>query len=44
MLVRGKTATGEPVALMGINIAVVRDGKLREEWHTWEPLKDVGIR
>lgn len=44
MLVRGKTATGEPVALMGINIAVVRDGKLREEWNTWEPLKDPGIQ
>jgi len=44
MLVRGKTAKGEPVALMGINIAVVRDGKLREEWNTWEPLKDPGIQ
>lgn len=42
MLVRGKTAKGEPVTLMGINIASVRDGKLQEEWNTWEPLKDAG--
>ena len=41
MLARGNSATGEPVALMGINIARVRDGKLLEEWNTWEPLKDA---
>ena len=42
MLARGNSATGEPVELMGINIARVRDGKLQEEWNTWEPLKDPG--
>ena len=28
--------TGEPVALLGINIARIVDGKLVEEWNTWE--------
>jgi ketosteroid isomerase-like protein len=28
--------TGEPVTLLGINLAIVRDGKLVEEWNTWE--------
>lgn len=31
--------TGEPVTLMGINIARIVDGKLVEEWNTWEQLK-----
>jgi hypothetical protein len=39
MLAHGRNAKGEPVALMGINISRVRDGKLEEEWNTWEPLK-----
>jgi hypothetical protein len=39
MLARGRNAKGEPVALMGINISRVHDGKLEEEWNTWEPLK-----
>ena len=39
MLARGRNAKGDAVALMGINISRVRDGKLEEEWNTWEPLK-----
>ncbi len=31
--------TGEPVRLLGINIARIVDGKLVEEWNTWEQLK-----
>ena len=31
--------TGEPVRLMGINIARIVDGKLVEEWNTWEQMK-----
>jgi hypothetical protein len=29
---------GEPVRIMGINIARIVDGKLVEEWNTWEQL------
>jgi predicted SnoaL-like aldol condensation-catalyzing enzyme len=32
-------ATGEPVTLIGINIARLVDGKLVEEWNTWEQLQ-----
>lgn len=32
-------ATGEPVTLIGINIARVVDGKIVEEWNTWEQLQ-----
>lgn len=31
--------TGEPVTLLGINIARIVDGKIVEEWNTWEQLK-----
>jgi predicted SnoaL-like aldol condensation-catalyzing enzyme len=31
--------TGEPVTLLGINIARIIDGKIVEEWNTWEQLK-----
>ena len=31
--------TGEPVTLMGINIARIVDGMLVEEWNTWEQLQ-----
>lgn len=31
--------TGEPITLVGINIARIVDGKLVEEWNTWEQLK-----
>jgi len=30
--------TGEPVTMMGINIARIVDGRLVEEWNTWEQL------
>ncbi len=32
-------ATGEPVTLVGINIARIVDGKIVEEWNTWEQLQ-----
>ena len=32
-------ATGEPVTLIGLNIARLVDGKLVEEWNTWEQLQ-----
>ncbi|MBL8240809.1 MAG: nuclear transport factor 2 family protein [Bryobacterales bacterium] len=31
--------SGEPVTLLGINIARIVDGKLVEEWNTWEQAK-----
>jgi ketosteroid isomerase-like protein len=31
--------TGEPVTMLGINVAVIRNGKIFEEWNTWEMLK-----
>jgi len=31
--------TGEPVTLLGINIARIVDGKIVEEWNTWEQTK-----
>ena len=31
--------TGEPVTLIGINIARIVEGKIVEEWNTWEQLK-----
>lgn len=34
--------TGEPVVMLGINLAIIRDGKIREEWNTWEILKPTG--
>lgn len=30
--------TGEPMTMMGINLAVIRDGLIHEEWNTWELL------
>lgn len=32
-------ATGEPMTLIGINIAHIVDGKIVEEWNTWEQLQ-----
>ena len=32
-------ATGEPVTLIRINIARIVDGKIVEEWNTWEQLQ-----
>jgi len=31
--------TGEPVTLLGINIARIVNGKIVEEWNTWEQTK-----
>ncbi len=31
--------TGEPVTLLGINIARIVSGKIVEEWNTWEQLR-----
>ncbi len=31
--------TGEPVTLLGINIARIVNGKIIEEWNTWEQLR-----
>jgi ketosteroid isomerase-like protein len=31
--------TGEPVTMLGINLAVIRGGKIHEEWNTWELLR-----
>lgn len=31
--------TGEPLTLVGINIARIIDGKIVEEWNTWEQLR-----
>src|SRR4051794_15851070 len=31
--------SGESSALMGINISRIVDGKIVEEWNTWEPLR-----
>lgn len=28
--------TGEPTKMMGINLALIRGGKIVEEWNTWE--------
>lgn len=33
--------TGEPMTMMGINLAVIRDGKIHEEWNTWEMMASV---
>lgn len=30
--------TGEPIVMMGINLARIVEGKLVEEWNTWEQL------
>lgn len=34
-------ATGEEVTLIGINIARIVDGKLVEEWNTWEQMQSA---
>lgn len=28
--------TGKPMTMIGINLAVIRGGKIHEEWNTWE--------
>ena len=34
--------TGEPMTMLGINLAVIRGGKIHEEWNTWEAMASVG--
>ena len=31
--------SGKPARLMGINISRIADGKIVEEWNTWEPIR-----
>ena len=32
-------ATGEPITLIGINLARIVNGRIVEEWNTWEQLQ-----
>lgn len=34
-------ATGEPITLIGINLARIVDGRIVEEWNTWEQLQPL---
>lgn len=34
-------STGEPITLIGINLAHIVGGKIVEEWNTWEQLQPV---
>jgi predicted SnoaL-like aldol condensation-catalyzing enzyme len=34
--------SGKSVKLIGINISRIADGKIVEEWNTWEPVKSSG--
>lgn len=34
--------TGEPMTMIGINLAVIRGGKIQEEWNTWEMVATSG--
>jgi ketosteroid isomerase-like protein len=34
--------TGAPATMIGINLAVIRGGKIIEEWNTWELLQTPG--
>lgn len=36
-------STGEPVTLLGINLARIVDGKIEEEWNTWEQLQTPSV-
>lgn len=31
--------TGDPVTMLGINLAIIKGGKLVEEWNTWEMMQ-----
>ncbi len=33
--------TGEPMTMIGINLAVIRGGMIHEEWNTWEMVTSV---
>lgn len=37
-------ATGEPITLIGINLARIVDNKIVEEWNTWEQRQPPGAR
>lgn len=34
--------TGELVTMLGINLAIIKGGKILEEWNTWELLRPSG--
>ncbi len=34
--------SGEPVTMLGINLAIIRGGRILEEWNTWEILQPSG--
>lgn len=34
--------TGEPMTMIGINLAVISGGKIQEEWNTWEMVASSG--
>lgn len=36
-------ATGEPITLIGINLARIVNGKIVEEWNTWEQLQPPAV-
>lgn len=36
-------ATGEPITLIGINLARIANGKILEEWNTWEQLQPPAV-
>lgn len=33
--------TGEPMTMIGINLAIIRDGQVVEEWNTWEMMQSA---
>lgn len=37
-------ATGERITLIGINLAQIVNGKIVEEWNTWEQLQPAGAK
>lgn len=37
-------ASGEPITLIGINLARIAHGKIVEEWNTWEQLQPPAAR
>jgi ketosteroid isomerase-like protein len=34
--------TGEPMTMIGINLAVITGGRIREEWNAWEIMSSAG--
>ena len=39
MVATGTDAEGRSVALMGLNMSRIKDGKIEEEWNTWEAMQ-----